>query len=222
MGIKEKIEAVKEIPIPAYMRKYIVPKMEGYYGSGEGYFEYRLMEKCPVHDENTASFRYYAETNTCSCFGCGFGGDIISLHRKFREVNEGIETNFREEVEYLYDYFVSGNIVAFKKVENTKKINTSAVNRNEIKEMNGFSDSEENESYNTEIYGASSVNELRFNRRFSNVRESVLKLNYDRRYRFDSILDLIRRLVKSGGMGINEAEVMLSAVEAEINITIRG
>jgi DNA primase len=36
---------------------------------------------CPLHTEKTASLHIYKENNTWHCFGCGEGGDSISLYR---------------------------------------------------------------------------------------------------------------------------------------------
>lgn len=35
--------------------------------------------KCPLHQEKTASFKVYPGTNSWYCFGCGKGGDAITL-----------------------------------------------------------------------------------------------------------------------------------------------
>lgn len=108
MTWEDKVNAVKKIPIPTYMKEVIVPRLSGYYGSGEGTFEYRPVEKCPLHNEDTASFRYYEETNTCSCFGCRKGGSVINLHMYFFEMNEGIEVSKSAAVDWLYKRFISG------------------------------------------------------------------------------------------------------------------
>lgn len=34
---------------------------------------------CPFHNEKTASFKYYKETNTGHCFGCGKSADAIDV-----------------------------------------------------------------------------------------------------------------------------------------------
>lgn len=41
---------------------------------------------CPFHDETKPSMRYWGSTDTCYCFGCGVGGDLIAIHRKKREL----------------------------------------------------------------------------------------------------------------------------------------
>lgn len=34
---------------------------------------------CPFHSEKTPSLKIYPESNSYYCFGCGFGGDVISF-----------------------------------------------------------------------------------------------------------------------------------------------
>ena len=38
--------------------------------------------RCPLHDEDTASFRIYDDEDTFYCFGCNVGGDVVVLHQK--------------------------------------------------------------------------------------------------------------------------------------------
>lgn len=102
--IEEMKTFVKDIPIPKYLHDIVVPSLKGYYGAGEGYFEYAQFERCPFHNEDTGSFRYYPETNTCYCFGCGTGGDIFALHKKFIEDTTGKETTFQEVLAELYKW----------------------------------------------------------------------------------------------------------------------
>ena len=127
MKYSEKIEIVKKIPIPVYMRDEVVPKLGSYYGSGEGYFEYGRVEKCPLHNEDTGSFRYYEETNSCSCFGCRRGGDVVNLHRLFYEINEDTEISFKEAVDYLYAKYVTKEIVDAAVIATKKKTNSVRV-----------------------------------------------------------------------------------------------
>lgn len=37
---------------------------------------------CPFHHETNASFTYWSATDTCYCFGCGVGGDLLAIHRR--------------------------------------------------------------------------------------------------------------------------------------------
>lgn len=40
-----------------------------------------LIGLCPLHKEKHGSFTIYLETNTCWCFGCSQGGNVIKLIR---------------------------------------------------------------------------------------------------------------------------------------------
>lgn len=106
--VNNKVEDVKRISIPRYFERCIIPEMPSYYSDYSVNFEAKPVVKCPIHGEDTPSFRYYEETNTFYCFGCRAGGDIISLHRAFMNVVNGEEPTFKDSVEYLYIKFISG------------------------------------------------------------------------------------------------------------------
>ena len=53
---------------------------------------------CPFHNEKTPSFVVNDDTSSYYCFGCGEGGDIISLLEKLEN------NNFVEAVQYLANY----------------------------------------------------------------------------------------------------------------------
>jgi len=38
-----------------------------------------LIGLCPLHNEKHPSFRIYTETNSCWCYGCNQGGDVINF-----------------------------------------------------------------------------------------------------------------------------------------------
>lgn len=54
-----------------------------------------LVGLCPLHNERHPSFYVYSETNSCWCYGCGQGGDVIN----FIKLLHGY--SFREAVQYL-------------------------------------------------------------------------------------------------------------------------
>jgi len=102
------VEQVKKVLIPKYFYEIIIPNMEGYYSDYEVNFEGHPVAKCPLHAEDTPSFRWYEETNTFYCFGCGKGGDIITLHRLFVQNLTGKQPPFEETINFLENYFLKG------------------------------------------------------------------------------------------------------------------
>lgn len=54
-----------------------------------------LVGLCPLHNEKYPSFYIYPETNSCWCYGCNQGGDVISLVRLLHGYS------FKEAVQYL-------------------------------------------------------------------------------------------------------------------------
>lgn len=117
---KNTIEEVKNnVTIQDYMKRIAVPELGGYYGQYDGTFKYKNVAQCPVHVEDTPSFRWFPETNSCYCYGCGFGGDVIALHRKFMDVNKNTQVSFNEAVEFLKSTFIDN--VEYVKVIKTRE-----------------------------------------------------------------------------------------------------
>lgn len=108
MTLQDKASEVKKIPIQNYFDYMIIPQMSGYYSNWHVDFEADPRTLCPLHSEDTPSFRYYDYSNTFYCFGCSQGGDIIQLHRKYLQVNQGLTVPYRDAVEFLYDTFIKG------------------------------------------------------------------------------------------------------------------
>ena len=42
---------------------------------------------CPIHNEKSGSFHVRTDSNTFHCFGCGAGGDIISLVQQMENLS---------------------------------------------------------------------------------------------------------------------------------------
>ena len=104
-----KVDDVRNyVKIPKYFEQIIVPQLGSYYSDYPVDFDARPVACCPLHDEDTPSMRYYEETNSFYCFGCRKGGDVIQLHRLFMEKQNGDKPNFKDSVDFLYDYFITG------------------------------------------------------------------------------------------------------------------
>lgn len=104
---KEMIESIKnKVGIPEYFESIIVPQLGDYYSVYPVDFEVKPVVCCPLHDENSPSFRYYEETNSFYCFGCKKGGNIITLHRQFAEKMGDRLPSYNEAANFLYDYFI--------------------------------------------------------------------------------------------------------------------
>lgn len=129
MGEESWAQSVKKsVTVPMYFYNIIVPQLSDYYSDYTVDFNVKNVCKCPLHDENTPSMRYYEETNTFFCWGCRAGGDVIELHRKFTAKMNGSLPSFNDAVDFLYKYFVKGkettevfNGVVHKKIEELSK-----------------------------------------------------------------------------------------------------
>lgn len=105
-----RIQEVKQkVSIPMYFYNIILVHRADYYGDYTVDFDSKPVAKCPLHDEDTPSMRFYEETNTFFCFGCRKGGDVIELHRQHTFVMSDVIPSFDEAVDYLYDFFIRGN-----------------------------------------------------------------------------------------------------------------
>lgn len=108
----EMIEEVKQkIKIPQYFYNIVLPQMSSYYNDYAIDFDNRPFIKCCFHDEDTPSLRYYEETNSFSCFGCGAGGSIIDFHMHYVKKTTGTSPSFKDTVEFLYECFIAGGQV---------------------------------------------------------------------------------------------------------------
>jgi hypothetical protein len=108
--IKVMAAAVKaHVTIPMYFYNIIVPQLDGYFDLYPVNFDNDPRACCPLHDEDTPSFRYYEDTQSFYCFGCAKGGNVINLHMYFAEKMNGKMPSKDEAIAFLYQYFVKGH-----------------------------------------------------------------------------------------------------------------
>lgn len=73
--------------------KYIIEKIKTFVPlprAIETYTGERLIKnkiRCPIHNEKTASFTVYPDTNTFYCFGCGASGSLIDFVMVYFNLN---------------------------------------------------------------------------------------------------------------------------------------
>lgn len=130
---KTDIESIKnKVGIPDYVKDVVMQEMPWYFNDYTVDFDLKLYIKCPIHGEDTPSFRYYPESNTFYCFGCGAGGDVINLHKAFYKSLSDRDVDTEEAVAFLKNKFIDklrnknnvnlqNKIVPKGKIENTGK-----------------------------------------------------------------------------------------------------
>lgn len=107
---QEMTEEIKNrITIPMYFEKIIIPNMQYYYEGESVDLEVYPVCKCPLHDEDTGSFRYFDYSNSFYCYGCTLGGDVINLHREYYKASQNETLTFRDAIIFLYKFFIEGN-----------------------------------------------------------------------------------------------------------------
>ncbi len=75
---QEFIEEVKSrSPIEDVVSSYVTLKRAGS----------NMVGCCPFHSEKTPSFTVFSATQSCHCFGCGQGGDVINFIRKIENID---------------------------------------------------------------------------------------------------------------------------------------
>ena len=89
-----------KLSISDYFNKVILKNETNYYGTDNIDFDGVGMVKCPLHDENTGSFRYFKDTESFYCFGCNRGGDVINLHRYYVD-KLGNTMTLKDSISYL-------------------------------------------------------------------------------------------------------------------------
>lgn len=140
-----------KVSIPMYFYNIILPQRADYYDDYKVNFDYTAVAKCPLHDEDTPSMRYYEETNTFFCFGCRAGGDVIELHRRYTERETDELPSFDASINFLYDYFIKGN-------ENARSIIKSNVS-SEVQQLSTTVDIARYNKYATMLEGQISVDD---------------------------------------------------------------
>ena len=108
---KREVELEQKVSVPMIFAEFIVPEIPDYYSVYPADFNGTPVACCPLHDEDTPSFRYYEETNSFYCFGCGKGGNVVHLFRLFYNRMRDAHISNREAVDFLYKYFIVSSCI---------------------------------------------------------------------------------------------------------------
>ncbi len=138
LTIEEKKQIViNNVTIPKYFKEIIIPQLPGYFDDYRVDFDSDPRACCPLHDENTPSFRYYEDSKSFYCFGCTKGGTVINLHRYFYERMNGVSVDNVDAINFLYAYFIDEKEVDIHKQVNVKndKNNKNVVSKAQMKEL---------------------------------------------------------------------------------------
>lgn len=84
---------------------------------------HNMVGLCPFHSEKTPSFNVYQESESFYCFGCGFGGDVITFIRMI------------ENLDYIESIKFLANRSGLELPEDTEKDNFTSI-KNRIYEIN--------------------------------------------------------------------------------------
>jgi len=187
----------QKVSIPEYMEEVAYPELGSYFG--EVPFKYRDVCCCCLHHEKTASMRYYPDTESFYCFGCDTGGNVINLHIQFVKRNKGIEIEYEEAVEFLYNYFVLEN----KTVELSKERSKIGLTAEQIQEI----EAEE------KTISEDNVIKMRFTKAVVNLEKVLLSsitLPLDVKNSVYSTIDSLEILV---GVGVLRPEAALQSLK---------
>lgn len=127
---------LKNVTIPMYFYRIIVPQLDGYYDVYPVNFDRDPRACCPLHDEDTPSFRYYEDTESFYCFGCGVGGNIINLHMAYASRMSGNKITKDEAINFLYNYFIRGQETTTQFVEKSDQVNEKLNSDKDIIKLN--------------------------------------------------------------------------------------
>ena len=184
----KEIELEQKVSIPMIFRDFIVPEIPSYYSLYPADFKGTPVACCPLHDEDTPSCRYYEDTNSFYCFGCGKGGNIVNLYVYFYNRMRDANITKKDAIDFLYRYYIEGNELAV--LPSAKK---------------------------QEVLKNNAVDTIRFNKYRIEIEELISfekTISLDKKEKIWELLDNIDVLFTKGLIDVNEAS---QYIRTEIN-----
>jgi hypothetical protein len=201
--ISERVENIKSrLTIGRYFDIVIKNNIADYYVQQPYDFDLKPTCLCPLHEESTPSFRYYRDQESFTCYGCGKSGDIISLHRFFKEVRTGGEGSVRftealTDLERLIEYEGTGSWT--ERVTEGKLLSKILAETEETEDV-------------------SRIEVIRFYSRLSSVEETAEEVKDIGVYRE---IDLIDRGIRTKTLSYRRARERLDSVQKRLESILR-
>ena len=107
----DEYKILTSVSIEDYLNNTVLPDMPWYFDESKIDFDFKPTTRCPLHNEDTASFRnYFNDENGIKytsfyCFGCGKGGTVINLHMYYVENKTGHKISYAEAIQNLKEMF---------------------------------------------------------------------------------------------------------------------
>lgn len=125
-------EYIKQnLSIPKYFELIILEEMDSYYYGSNTDFDLRPVVRCPLHNEDTGSFRFHSDTDSFYCWGCARGGDVINLHKHYMLLNHNTSVSHEKAVDFLYE-LAKNQTVDDRSIGKYKKASTTEVEEEKI------------------------------------------------------------------------------------------
>lgn len=98
---KNELIIISGVKLPEYYNKFVVPLSAQTRRKFEPMSDSRNTGLCPFHLDTDPSFHWWKAKNIFHCFGCGVGGDVVTIHQRLQRAYYGANLSIEKAVEQL-------------------------------------------------------------------------------------------------------------------------